>query len=409
MGLGMLIRGDAAIEFKDYGTRKTAKINFKHLFTRGGDAENNVQILEHLRSGGPDAHFQVTYQEARRNPKTGKDEPDRFWKVSLWRDQKRASSPEQRSKSSNSGPSISLSGGKLGKEKKVVTRKIKLLGPASDSSGAPEKAKRGVRAKARNLPRLDLSGLYGPSSPIQRHGAQSPKGGLPKSPNTVSPTTSRQINAESGFRLGCSSSEGGSSPNQGFTIRSPDYHPTSPGYTATSPVYCPTSPAYQSGQTYTDGDGAHFTPHSPGLLYMNADGSQVTADGAPHLPPSPDYSPPKSPEPKKSVSFSGEDQVCEIPARGDEASLPRCDADHRGDSPEVPAAQGFISLTAKEMPGDDVEIVFDANQRRKGTAVWARYEKYQVATTITQARALGATSADIKKDFAKGWFCLAAP
>ena len=44
-------------------------------------------------------------------------------------------------------------------------------------------------------------------------------------------------------------------------------------------------------------------------------------------------------------------------ARGDEASLPRCDADHRGDSPEVPAAQGFISLTAKEMPGDDVAKV----------------------------------------------------
>lgn len=405
MGLGMLKRGDEAISFRDHSKKenaKSAKINFKFVFTRGDDAENNIQILEHLRSGGPDAHIQVTYQAARRNPKTGKDEPDRYWKVSLWRD--RARSPEQRSKPRKSGPAIALSGGKLGKEKKVVARKIKLMTPASGAGapkggapGAPKKGpKKGVRAKARSLPPLDLSGLDGPASPT-------------KSPSTVSPATNRQTNAESGFRLGCSSPEAGSSPKQTFTIQSPDYHPTSPGYTATSPPYCPTSPAYQSGQTYTDGDGSQFTPHSPGLLYMNANGSQVTADGAPYLPPSPDYSPPKSPEPKKSVTFSDEDEVHEIPARSDEPSLPRCDADHRDDSPEVPANPGFISLAAKEMPGDDVEIVFDANQRRKGTAVWARYEKYQVATTIKEARALGATAADIKKDFEKGWFCLAAP
>ena len=387
MGLGMLKRGDDAITFREYANRKSAKINFKFLFTRGDDAEKNIQILEHLRSGGQDAHIQVTYQEARRNPKTGKDEPDRFWKVTLWRN-KRAQSPEEKApQPQNKGPTIALSGGKLGKEKKVVTRKIKLLAPGAgtpkgDAPGAPKKTKRGVRAKARDLPPLNLSGLDGPSSPIQHQGAQSP--------NT----------------------ESGSSPKQTFTIESPVYHPSSPGYTATSPPYCPTSPSYcptspgyQSGQTYVGGDGTQFTPHSPGLVYMNSDGSQVTADGAPHLPPSPDYSPPKSPEPKKSVTFSDEDEVREIPAR--EPSLPRCDADHRNDqAEEVSAPEPFVP---KEMPGDDVKIIFDENRRRQGTAVWTRYENYKQATTIKEARDLGATAADIKYDFKKGWFSLAAP
>ena len=397
MGLGMLKRGDDAITFRDYGNRKSAKISFKFLFTRGDDAENNIKILDHLRSGGNDAHIQVTYQEARRNPKTGKDEPDRFWKVTLWHE--RTQSPEQGPKPRKSGPVISLSGGKLGKEKKVVTRKIKLMAPPSDAPGAPKKAKRGVRSKARALPPLDLTGLDGPAYST-------------KSPSTVSPNTNRKMNAESGFRLGCSSPEAGSSPKQAFTIQSPVYIPTSPGYTETTPSYCPTSaiyfptsPGFQAGQTYVESDGTQFTPHSPGLLYINADGSQVTADGEPHLPPSPDYSPPKSPESKKSVTFSDEDYVREIPAR--EPSLPRCDADHRVDCAEESSApEPFV---AKEMPDDDVKIVFDENHRRKGTAVWTRYENYKQATTIKEARALGATAADIKKDFEKGWFCLAAP
>lgn len=351
MGLGMLKRGDEAITFRDYKDhRKSAKINFKFLFTRGDDdAENNIQILEHLRSGGPDAHIQVTYQTARRNPKTGKDEPDRFWKVKLWRE--RTQSPEQDSKPRKAAPSITLSGGKLGKEKKVVQKKIKLVAPASDAPGAPKKAKRGVRDKTRNLPPLDLSGLDGPEDYAQRAAAHD------------------RLLQEAG------------SQNR-HEIKSPDYHPTSPPY----------------------------YPTSPGLLYMNTDGSHVTADGAPHLPPSPDYSPPKSLEPKKSVTFSDEDDVHEIPARDNEPSLPRCDADHPIDQvEEVSAPEPFVSLVCKEMPGDDVKIVFEGNRRRKGTAVWARYEKYQVATTIKEARELGATPADIKKDFEKGWFILAAP
>lgn len=373
MGLGMLKRGDEAISFRDHSKKenaKSAKINFKFVFTRGDDAENNIQILEHLRSGGPDAHIQVTYQAARRNPKTGKDEPDRYWKVSLWRDRAR-SQEAPRSKPRKSGPAIALSGGKLGKQKKVVAPKIKLLAPGADAPGggasnvpkggapgAPKKGPRkGVKSKARTLPPLDLSGLGGPTSPTNP-------------PSSVSPSTNWQMDAESGFRLGCSGGPSATppSPKQTFTIDSPPYCPTSPGYTVVN---------------------------SPGLLFMNADGSQVTADGAPHLPPSPDYSPPKSPEAKKSVTFSDEDEVREIPARGNEPSLPRCDTKH--------------GMDAREIPGEDVKIVFDENHRRQGTAVWTRYEGYKQATTIKEARALGATAADIKKDFEKGWFCVASP
>ena len=341
------------------------------LFTRGDDAENNIQILEHLRSGGPDAHIQVTYQSARRNPKTGKEEPDRFWKVTLWREKVRAHGSEDKPR--KTGPAIALSGGALGKEKKVVRRKIKLMTPPSDAPGAPKKSKRGVRVKARGLPPLDLSGLDGPSSPIQRANGHSP------------------VEAES-------------SSGATFEIKSPDYCPTSPGYTATSPPYCPTSPSYcptspsyaptsppyvptlESGQTYVGADGVEYTPHTP------------------VEPESPDYSPPKA------VSFSEKDEVHEIPARGDEPSLPRCNADHRIDQvEEVSAPEPFVSLIPKEMPGEDVKIVFDENHRRHGTAVWTRYENYKLATTIREARVLGATAADIKKDFEKGWFTLAAP
>ena len=402
MGLGMLKRGNEAITFREYKDRKSAKINFKFLFTRGDDAENNIQILEHLRSGGPDAHIQVTYQSARRNPKTGKEEPDRFWKVTLWREKTHSRGADTSSR--KTGPSVALSGGALGKEKKVVRRKIKLMTPPSDAPGAPKKVKYGVRAKARNLPPLDLTGLdvgpldltglngpedyaqraaehdrrlkdaeSGPSSPIQRANAQSPP-------------------------------EFASSSDATFEIKSPDYCPTSPGYTATSPPYCPTSPSYcptspsyaptspsyaptiESGQTYVGADGVEYTPHTP------------------VEPESPDYSPPKA------VSFSEKDEVHEIPARGDEPSLPRCNADHRIDQvEEVSAPEPFVSLIPKEMPGEDVKIVFDENHRRHGTAVWTRYENYKLATTIREARVLGATTADLKKDFEKGWFILAAP
>ena len=125
MGLGMLQKGGGAISFREYADRKSAKISFRFLFTRGNDAERNLEILRHLREGGEDAHFQVTYQKARKNPKTGRDDPDRFWKAPLWREKPRRS--EDRPEKSIEVPEIVLSGGALGKDKKHVKRRIKLV------------------------------------------------------------------------------------------------------------------------------------------------------------------------------------------------------------------------------------------------------------------------------------------
>jgi hypothetical protein len=111
-GLGMM-RREGAIELTKHEPREqggypfqSAKIHFDFLFTRGPDAERNLQTLEHLRSGG-DAHFQVVYQAARTNPKTGKPEPDRYWKLTEW--QERGSTPAD-----SPATKITLAGGSVG-------------------------------------------------------------------------------------------------------------------------------------------------------------------------------------------------------------------------------------------------------------------------------------------------------
>jgi hypothetical protein len=115
-GLGMM-RRQGAIELTKHEPREqggypfqSAKIHFDFLFTRGDDGERNLQTLEHLLHGGDDAHFQVVYQTARKNPKTGKDDPERFWKVKAWREH------GLRSVSPADSPSvkISLHGGSVG-------------------------------------------------------------------------------------------------------------------------------------------------------------------------------------------------------------------------------------------------------------------------------------------------------
>ena len=115
-GLGMMRREGAAIELTKHQPREqggypfqSAKIHFDFLFTRGADAERNLQTLDHLLHGGDDSHFQVVYQAARRNPKTGKDEPDRFWKVKAWREGLRSTSPAD-----SPAVKISLHGGSVG-------------------------------------------------------------------------------------------------------------------------------------------------------------------------------------------------------------------------------------------------------------------------------------------------------
>lgn len=113
-GLGMM-RRNGAIELTKHDARdggypfQSAKIHFDFLFTRGEQRDQNLQVLDHLLHGGDDAHFQVVYQAARFNPKTGKDEPDRFWKVKAWREGMRSVSPA-------GAPSlkISLHGGSVG-------------------------------------------------------------------------------------------------------------------------------------------------------------------------------------------------------------------------------------------------------------------------------------------------------
>ena len=308
MGIGMIARGDDAITFREFKDRKSAKIKFKFLFTRGGGGEDNIKILEHLRTGGKDAHIQVTYQKARTPEEVARHrkcaivdlpdktrregEPDRFWKVSIWRERNATTDHTDQA----IGPAIALSGGKFGKEKKVVQRKIKMITHPSESSGAHKAC---TRTNAPVLPPLDLTGLDGP---VQREGSVSP----------------------------CSLE---------YSASSPPYHPTSPS----------------------------------------------------SVPGSPDYSPPKLPGAKKSVSFSNEDDVCE-----NSQDFP---------SPRSPLAEHQERL---DMPEHNQKIVFvQKNNRREGTAVWTRYENYKLSTTINEARTLGATSADIKKDYEKGWFSIA--
>ena len=120
-GLGMM-RRQGAIELTKHNAKdggypfQSAKIHFDFLFTRGEQREQNLQVLDHLLHGGDDAHFQVVYQAARWNPKIGKDEPDRFWKIKAWREGQRSASP-----AGSPSLKISLHGGSIG-PKDVKTR-----------------------------------------------------------------------------------------------------------------------------------------------------------------------------------------------------------------------------------------------------------------------------------------------
>jgi len=49
-------------------------------------------------------------------------------------------------------------------------------------------------------------------------------------------------------------------------------------------------------------------------------------------------------------------------------------------------------------------IKFIKNPKRPGCMAYKRYKKYQVATTVQEAMELGATRADLKYDFGKGFF-----
>jgi hypothetical protein len=140
-GLGMM-RKNGAIELTKHAGRdggydfQSCKIHFDFLFTRGDDAERNIQTLDHLLHGGDDAHFQVTYQASRHNPKTGKDEPDRFWKVKAWKENMR----QTPSPAGAPAIKITLSGGSIGP--KDATRKPTATELRSQAARRSQQAKR---------------------------------------------------------------------------------------------------------------------------------------------------------------------------------------------------------------------------------------------------------------------------
>ena len=114
-GLGMMCKQNA-IELTTHKPRdgghdfQSAKIHFDFLFTRGDDGERNLQVLDRLLHGGEDSHFQVVYQTARTNEKTGKPDPDRFWKVKAWKEGMR----QTPSPSGAPAVKITLAGGSVG-------------------------------------------------------------------------------------------------------------------------------------------------------------------------------------------------------------------------------------------------------------------------------------------------------
>ena len=74
-------------------------------------------------------------------------------------------------------------------------------------------------------------------------------------------------------------------------------------------------------------------------------------------------------------------------------------------APQAPAAPRQAEVAPRrprtDMPGTQT-IQFGPNQKRGGTATYARYEIYKSATTIAEARRLGMTPMDLKDAVARG-------
>ena len=115
LGLGKLVQGDNAIEMihrdgrdgkRDY---QSVKIHFQHPFLRGRDGQKNADMLNHIATlvagdtTSSKQNFQLEYQGARTNSRTGRDEPARYWEVRYWSDAAPAVA-----KASNSRPAVTL-------------------------------------------------------------------------------------------------------------------------------------------------------------------------------------------------------------------------------------------------------------------------------------------------------------
>ena len=115
LGLGKLLQGDDAIEMihrsgrdgkRDY---QSVKIHFLHPFLRGRDGQKNADMINHIATlidgvtTSTKENFQLEYQDARTNSRTGRDEPARYWEVRYWSDAAPAGA-----KASNSRPAVTL-------------------------------------------------------------------------------------------------------------------------------------------------------------------------------------------------------------------------------------------------------------------------------------------------------------
>lgn len=115
LGIGRLLQGDDAIEMihrsgrdgkRDY---QSAKIHFMHPFLRGRDGQKNADMMNHIATlidgvtTSTKENFQLEYQDARTNSRTGRDEPARYWEVRYWSDAAPAGA-----KASNSRPAVTL-------------------------------------------------------------------------------------------------------------------------------------------------------------------------------------------------------------------------------------------------------------------------------------------------------------
>ena len=214
LGLGKLLQGDAAIEMihrsgrdgkRDY---QSAKIHFQHPFLRGRDGQKNADMLNHIATltdgvtTSTKQNFQLEYQGARTNARTGRDEPARYWEVRYW---------------SEAAPA----GSKTGKSRPAVT----LVHKATRRPGAKSEGGWSTPRTASRMPET-------PEVLASNRAPPAPGGVFSVLAGPQSPTYSPQ---------------------------SPSYSPQSPTYSPQSPAYSPQSPppvARQDSATYTEYQGA---------------------------------------------------------------------------------------------------------------------------------------------------------
>lgn len=378
LGLGMLVRGGTAIEFKDYDQHKSAKINFRHLFTRGGDAEKNISILQHLREGGAGAHFELTYQPERRDAATGDLlEPHRFWKVALWRDRVQSLSTQE---ISSREIMVSLGGGSLGATKKVIGYKTRTR-PAGAHTPRP-------RPPPIDLSGLDLDCSQEPcrtTQPIERSNAEQPQFMLG---DFVDPALTHLM-----------------------------LSPSEEHYSATSPPYMPDlypnaseSPDYSPPKT--------ITPMANDASLANKSVSFSEADTVYNIPSCEE----KSPVPN---TLNTRDELSNTITAFRQGKFPwagncpstivglrkwrksQCiSTPSRNDYDEQDAndvLQMELDWWVEQRYIRDPRKFQEKNPRRCGTKPFARYDAYKSATTLNDALQMGALANDLRKDVERGW------